>query len=124
MNRLRVCLLLFAFTVVVAARAVETNTPTTAGATTNAAPSAVTSNPLPAGITIDGITYSNVTWRTVTPATVTIFHVTGVTSIPLGKLHGTSAAVRLRQEQGRRILKGRTGKGGEGFSATARTSRT
>jgi hypothetical protein len=43
-------------------------------------------NTLPATITVDGITYSNVTWRTVTPATVSIFHQTGVASIPLAKL--------------------------------------
>lgn len=43
-------------------------------------------NTLPTTITVDGITYSNVTWRTVTPATVTIFHETGVASIPLEEL--------------------------------------
>jgi hypothetical protein len=43
-------------------------------------------NTLPATITVDSITYSNVTWRTVTPATVSIFHQTGVASIPLEKL--------------------------------------
>ncbi len=67
MNRLRVCLLLLAVTVVVAARAEDTNA-------------------LPGTITVDGITYSNVTWRSVTPATVSIFHRTGVASIPLEKL--------------------------------------
>jgi hypothetical protein len=67
MKRLRVCLLLIAFTVVVAVRAEDTNT-------------------LPSTITVDGITYSNVAWRTATPASVTIFHATGVASIPLEKL--------------------------------------
>jgi hypothetical protein len=43
-------------------------------------------NPLPTTITIDGITYSNVSWRTVTPAEVSIFHQTGVATIPLSKL--------------------------------------
>ena len=43
-------------------------------------------NTLPSTITVDGITYSNVQWRTVTPATVSIFHQTGVASIPLEKL--------------------------------------
>lgn len=43
-------------------------------------------NTLPGTITVDGITYSNITWRTVTPATVSIFHQTGVASIPLEKL--------------------------------------
>ncbi len=43
-------------------------------------------NPLPTTIAVDGVTYSNVTWRTVTPATVSIFHQTGVASIPLEKL--------------------------------------
>ncbi len=43
-------------------------------------------NTLPSTITVGGTTYSNVTWRTVTPATVSIFHQTGVASIPLEKL--------------------------------------
>ena len=43
-------------------------------------------NVLPTTITVDGIIFSNVTWRTVTSATVTIFHETGVASIPLEKL--------------------------------------
>jgi hypothetical protein len=66
MNVFRLGVLLFAFGVV-ASFAEETNT-------------------LPTTITVDGITYSNVTWRTVTPATVSIFHETGVASIPLEKL--------------------------------------
>jgi hypothetical protein len=66
MNIFRLTALLFAFGVV-ASFAEETNT-------------------LPSIITVDGITYSNVTWRTVTPATVSIFHETGVASIPLEKL--------------------------------------
>jgi hypothetical protein len=85
MNRLRVCILFFAFAVI-AARAEQTNTPAPASATNNAAPSAVTSNALPDTITIGGVTYSNVTWRSVTPATVTIFHSTGIAAIPLGDL--------------------------------------
>jgi hypothetical protein len=64
----------------------ETNTPAPAAVTSNAAPTSATSNALPASIAIDGITYSNVTWRTVTPATVTIFHRTGIATIPLEKL--------------------------------------
>ena len=64
----------------------ETNAPTPATVTSNAASTSATSNALPATITIDGITYSNVTWRTVTPTTVTIFHRTGIASIPLEKL--------------------------------------
>jgi len=59
------------------AHAGETKTPASATATSNAPP---------ATITIDGTTYSNVTWRTVTPSTVTIFHQTGVATIPLAKL--------------------------------------
>jgi hypothetical protein len=86
MNRLRVCLLLFAFTVAVAARAEQTNAPSTASVTSNAAPSGATSNALPTSITIDGIIYSNVTWRTATAATVTIFHSTGIAAVPLWKL--------------------------------------
>jgi hypothetical protein len=37
-------------------------------------------------LTIDGVQYENVRWGRVTPATVTIFHKTGVASIPLSKL--------------------------------------
>lgn len=43
-------------------------------------------NTLPATIMVDGVTYSNVTWGTVTPATVTIFHTTGIMTVPLDKL--------------------------------------
>jgi hypothetical protein len=66
MNVFRVAVLLLVFGVVVSF-AEETNT-------------------LPNTITVDGVTYSNVTWRTVTPITVSIFHETGVASIPLEKL--------------------------------------
>lgn len=76
MNRLRVCLLLFVFTSVVAPRAEESN----------AAPSPVTSNAPPASITIDGTTYEDIRWESVTPTTVTIFHKTGVATIPLWTL--------------------------------------
>lgn len=86
MNCLRVCLLLFAVTVVVAVRAEETNTPSTASATSNAAPSGVTSNAAPSSIKIDGTTYEEVRWGRVTLSTVTIFHKTGVATIPLEKL--------------------------------------
>ena len=85
MIRLRICIL-FSVIAVIAVRAEETNTLAPASATSDAAPSVVTSNTLPASITIDGITYSNVTWRTVNGATVSIFHQTGVASIPLEKL--------------------------------------
>ena len=86
MNCLRVCLLLFAVTVVVAVRAEETNTPSTASATSNAAPSGVTSNAAPSSIKIEGTTYEEVRWGRVTLSTVTIFHKTGVATIPLWKL--------------------------------------
>jgi len=86
MNRVRVCLLLFAFTVVVAARAEETNTPSTASATSNAALTGVTGNVAPSTITIDGTTYEEVRWDRPTLSTVTIFHKTGVATIPLWKL--------------------------------------
>ena len=49
-------------------------------------PASIVSNAPPTSITIDNVIYSNVTWDTVTPATVTIFHSTGVASIPLWKL--------------------------------------
>ena len=85
MNRLRVCFLLSVFAVVVA-RAEGTNAPTTASVTSNAAPSGVTSNALPTSITIDGTTYENVRWGRVTPSSVTIFHRSGVATMPLWKL--------------------------------------
>ena len=85
MNRLRICSLFFAFAVI-AARAEETNTPSTASATSNAAPSGVTSNALPASITIDGHTYENVRWVRTTAADAIIYHSTGVATIPLEKL--------------------------------------
>ncbi len=66
MKAIRVAVLLFVFAVA-ASFAEDTNT-------------------LPTTIMVDGITYSNVTWRTVTSASVTIFHETGVASIPLEKL--------------------------------------
>ena len=85
MNRLRICSLFFAFAVI-AARAEETNTPSTASATSNTAPSGVTSNAAPSSIKIDGTTYEEVRWGRVTLSTVTIFHKTGVATIPLEKL--------------------------------------
>jgi hypothetical protein len=62
------------------------NTPTTASATSNAAPSGVTSNAAPSTITIDGTTYQDVRWGRLTPSTVTIFHRTGIATMPLWKL--------------------------------------
>jgi hypothetical protein len=37
-------------------------------------------------LTVDSVVYSNVVFKTATPATVTIFHSTGVATIPLYKL--------------------------------------
>ena len=37
-------------------------------------------------ITINGVTYENVRWGTVTPTTVSLFHKTGVATIPLSTL--------------------------------------
>ncbi len=37
-------------------------------------------------ITIDGVTYENFHWGTITPTTITVFHKTGVATIPLEKL--------------------------------------
>ena len=42
--------------------------------------------PLPATVTVDGVTYEDVRWGNVTPSAVTLFHRTGVASIPLEKL--------------------------------------
>ena len=66
MNTLRVSVVLFALAIA-ASFAEETNT-------------------LPTIIQVGGLTYSNVTWGAVTPSTVTIFHKTGIASIPLEKL--------------------------------------
>jgi hypothetical protein len=46
----------------------------------------IATNSATTNLTIDGVQYENVRWGRVTPATVTIFHKTGVASIPLGKL--------------------------------------
>src|ERR1017187_1390358 len=62
------------------------NTPAPASATSNAAPSGVTSNGVSSSITIDGTTYQDVRWGRLTPSTVTIFHRTGIATIPLWKL--------------------------------------
>lgn len=45
-----------------------------------------TSVPESTTLIVDGIVYSNVIFRTVTPTTVSIYHQTGVATIPLGKL--------------------------------------
>jgi hypothetical protein len=45
-----------------------------------------TTNSTAINLTIDGVQYENVRWRRATPSTVTIFHKTGVASIPLWKL--------------------------------------
>jgi hypothetical protein len=37
-------------------------------------------------VTVDGVTYEDVKWGTVSPSAVTIFHRTGIASIPLEKL--------------------------------------
>lgn len=66
MNALRIAILFCIFAVAVSF-AEETNT-------------------LPATITVDGVTYENVRWGRVTPTTVSIFHKTGVASIPMEKL--------------------------------------
>lgn len=66
MNVLRVTVLLFTFAVAVS-RAADTNA-------------------LPTTITIDGVTYQDVRWGTVTPTSVTVFHRSGITTIPLWKL--------------------------------------
>jgi hypothetical protein len=69
-------------------RASAESTPSTTNQTAEsvASPTPAPAKPLPTTITVDNIIYSNVTWRTVTPATVSIFHATGVASIPLEKL--------------------------------------
>lgn len=82
MNALRVSILFVVFAIA-APRAEETNISTSAktaplGTLTNA----VASN----SFTIDGFTYENVRWARVTPSTVTIFHKTGVATLPLEKL--------------------------------------
>src|SRR5437879_2376248 len=65
MNFLRVAVLFFVFAA--ASRAGETNT-------------------LPTKITIDGVTYEDVRWGTVTRSAVSMFHKTGIATIPLEKL--------------------------------------
>jgi len=64
----------------------ETNLAVSANLATNVTAVDVSTNTAADGITIDGITYEEFRWGRVTPATVTIFHKTGVASIPLGRL--------------------------------------
>ncbi|HUJ09201.1 MAG TPA: hypothetical protein VL171_04180 [Verrucomicrobiae bacterium] len=82
MKALRICVLCFA-AVGAVARAEQSNVSTlpsvaVEGASTNAAASV--------SFTIDGFTYENVRWGRITPSTATIFHRTGVATIPLEKL--------------------------------------
>lgn len=82
MNALRVWILFFVFAVA-APRAEETNI----SISTNIAPPGTLTNTVASNsFTIDGFTYENVRWARVTPSTVTIFHKTGVATVPLEKL--------------------------------------
>jgi hypothetical protein len=64
----------------------DTNTSSPAGATSGIEPSGPTSNIAPSTITIDGVTYEGVRWGRLTPGTVTIYHKTGIATMPLADL--------------------------------------
>src|SRR5258707_1318150 len=85
MNTLRVWVLSYAL-IVATACAKGTSLPNSANITSNPVPASAVSNALPASITVDGSTYDNVRWGRVTLSTVTIFHRTGVATVPLAKL--------------------------------------
>lgn len=85
MKILRVILLLCSFAVVVVL-AEETNVPNPDSVSTNVAAGDVTSNTASNSITIDGTTYEDVRWGRLTPATVTIYHKTGIATVPLASL--------------------------------------
>jgi hypothetical protein len=82
---LRISFLLCSF-VVAGVVAEETNTPSANSVTTNVASGDVTSNTAPSSITIDGTTYEDVRWGRLTPTTVTIYHRTGIATVPLASL--------------------------------------
>jgi len=71
-----------AILVVSAANAFAQQTNTAVPATVPAA----TNPALPTTFTIDGITYDQIRWGRVTPGTVTLFHKSGVATIPLAEL--------------------------------------
>jgi hypothetical protein len=64
----------------------QTNTATATNIPTNATSTGTTNNAAPSSITIDGTTYEDVRWGRLTPSTVTVFHKTGIATIPLAKL--------------------------------------
>jgi hypothetical protein len=86
MTMLRISFLLCSFVVAVTLFAEETNTPSANSVTTNGAAGNVTSNTAPNNITIDGTTYEDVRWGRLTPSTVTIYHRTGIATVPLASL--------------------------------------
>ncbi|HUJ09861.1 MAG TPA: hypothetical protein VL171_07525 [Verrucomicrobiae bacterium] len=79
-------LLVFCSVVAVTLFAEETNTPGPASITNKVASAGVMSNTESNSITIDGTTYKDVRWGRLTPATVTIYHETGVATVPLADL--------------------------------------
>lgn len=85
MNRQCIGLLSLAIAVFTS-RAEEANTLPSASVISNVASSGETNAAVSSSLTIDGYTYENVRWTRVTPSAVTIFHKTGVATIPLEKL--------------------------------------
>ena len=85
MKDLPVSILVVAFAVSVA-RADQTNAPAPAAVSSTVVTTTAESNALPTSITINGTTYEDVRWKRATPATVTIYHRSGVATIPLAEL--------------------------------------
>ena len=67
-------------------RANESNSIASTVASNEAIPAKVESNAAPTSVTIDGVTYEDVRWGRLTPATVTIYHSTGIATVPLASL--------------------------------------
>ena len=79
MNRWTIGLLSLFLTAFIS-RAADSNTSAFVDATAH------TNAIAPSSFTIDGFTYENVRWGRITPSTATIFHKTGVATVPLEKL--------------------------------------
>ena len=84
--KISLVLLVFCSVIGLTLLAEETNTPNPAIVTTNVASGNVTGNTDSNSVTIDGTTYEDVRWGRLTPATVTIYHKTGIATVPLASL--------------------------------------
>jgi hypothetical protein len=83
----RQCLLLLCLALAVfASQAEETNILPSVSVASETASRSGTDTAVSSNLTIEGYTYENVRWTRITPSTATMFHKTGVATIPLEKL--------------------------------------